>query len=212
LSETSKLDANETLVDGSVADRILKAAYTVFMANGFSGTTTDEIQIASGTSKSTIYRYFPSKEILFNAALESQFDNFLRTVREVDVTFTDTSSFLEEFGYRFLRQLLSQEGLDVCRLMIAESQRFPRLGKMFYRIGPKPINDIVETHLADAHRRGEVSIRSPAVAAEHFIGMVRGDLHLRCLLGEKTPSDAQLKRFVATTVEAFLVAYAPTGS
>jgi TetR/AcrR family transcriptional repressor of mexJK operon len=211
LNEIFKLDDSGAAVEGPVAERILKAAYKVFMAHGFSGTTTDMIQVASGASKSTIYRYFPSKEILFNAALESEFSNFLRAVRELDLKHLDISSFLVEFGFSFLLELLSPKGIDVCRLMIAESQRFPRLGRMFYRIGPKPITDIVETRLADAHRRGEICVRSPVVAAEHFIGMVRGDLHLRCLLGEKTPSTAQLQRFVAMTVDAFLLAYRAPG-
>ena len=212
MNETFKIDDSEAAAaDGSVAERILSAAYKVFMAHGFSGTTTDMIQVASGASKSTIYRYFPSKEILFNAALESEFSNFLRTVREVDFKHLDIASFLAAFGLRFLTELLSPKGVDVCRLMIAESQRFPRLGRMFYRVGPKPIADIVETRLAEACRRGEIYVRSPVVAAEHFIGMVRGDLHLRCLLGEKTPSDAQLQRFVAMTVEAFLAAYRAPG-
>jgi AcrR family transcriptional regulator len=198
--------------DGTIADRILNAAYQVFLAHGFSGATTDEIQAACGASKSTIYRYFPSKEILFNAALEAEISTFMQEVRAVEEKFPDITAFLTEFGYRFLSQLLSVRGLNMCRLMIAEGQRFPKLGKMFYMIGPKPISDVVETHLAEAHQRGEIVIRSsPAIATEHFVGMVRGDLHLRCLLGVKPPSEAQLRRFVEATVDAYLDGYRPRG-
>ena len=61
--------------------RILLAAERVFLAQGFSGATTDMIQVAANISKSTLYSYFPNKEILFEAVCglkSAEFETALR--------------------------------------------------------------------------------------------------------------------------------------
>lgn len=191
-------------------DRILDAAQTIFMAHGFNGATTDMIQAASGVSKSTLYRYFPTKEILFKAAFEAYSRAFLASVGRLCKDSDDVETFLTQFGMQLLQALIAPRGLDLFRLMVAEGHRFPKLGKLFYVVGPKATADMVESYLAAAHRRGELRVENPAMAAEHFIGMIRGDVHLRCLLGvTRPPSTDQQQRFVAATVAAFLSAYRP---
>jgi hypothetical protein len=55
-----------------------------------------------------------------------------------------------------------------------------------------------------AHHRGEITVINASEAAECFIGMIRSDIHLRVLLGDKVPSKGQLRRHSATTVKRFL--------
>jgi TetR/AcrR family transcriptional repressor of mexJK operon len=208
LTDIQDNEAGDARLSKVRLDRILDAAQTIFMAHGFNGATTDMIQVASGVSKSTLYRYFPTKEILFKAAFEAFSREFLNNVGRLCNESDDVETFLNQFGMEFLQALIAPRGLDLFRLMVSEGQRFPKLGKLFYLVGPKMTADLVENYLAAANLRGEVHVESPAVAAEHFIGMIRGDMHLRCLLGvSKPPSEAQLRRFVATTVQAFLAAY-----
>lgn len=189
-------------------DRIIAAAEVVFLAHGFNGATTDMIQAEAGVSKSTLYRYFPTKEILFEAAMEASTRTFLANVGRLCEGIQEPGAFLYEFGLEFIQTLLTPRALDIVRLLVMESQRFPRLGKHFYLTGPKTTADVVETWLADAVARGQLRMDNPALAAEHFIGMIRGDLHLRCLLGvTRPPSLPQLQRYVAATVKGFLEGY-----
>ena len=208
LTEVLPREAPEGRLSQARVGRILEAAQAAFMAHGYAGATTDMIQAASGVSKSTPYRYFPTKEILFKAAFEAYSREFLTHVGQISKDNDDVETFLYEFGLEFLLTLISPRGLDLFRLMVSESQRFPRIGKTFYLVGPKVTSDLVESYLASAHQRGAVHVENPALAAEHFIGMIRGDLYLRCLLGaSKPPSTPQLERFVRATVSAFLAAY-----
>jgi TetR/AcrR family transcriptional repressor of mexJK operon len=189
-------------------DRILVAAEAAFLAHGFNGATTDMIQAMSGVSKSTLYRYFPNKEMLFEAALERGSREFLAQVGPLCENIDEVEAFLLQFGMEFINALLAPKALDIVRLMMMESARFPRLSKHFYLSGPKGTADLLERYLAQAHARGQVRVDNPAIAAEHFIGMIRGDLHLRCLLGvTRPPSAAQLERYVAATTAAFLDGY-----
>ena len=48
--------------------RLLKAALELYTSDGFLGTTTPAIAAHAGVAEGTIYRHFPGKEALFNAA------------------------------------------------------------------------------------------------------------------------------------------------
>jgi AcrR family transcriptional regulator len=205
LRRTQDSDPAEPLLSGDRLERIIEAAQAAFLAHGFNGATTDMIQAAAAVSKSTLYRYFPTKELLFEAAMEAASRDFLQHVGLIYEAETDVETFLSTFGFEFLQELLKPRALDIVRLMVMESPRFPRLGKHFYLTGPKPTADLVERFLAQAQARGEIELENPAVAAEHFIGMIRGDIYLRCLLGaSKPPSIDQMRRYVALTVAGFL--------
>lgn len=59
---------------GEVRDRILDAALEVFAAEGFAGATIDAIGQAAGFTKGAVYSNFESKDELFLALLERQFE------------------------------------------------------------------------------------------------------------------------------------------
>ncbi len=56
---------------------ILNAALTEFDLKGLSGAKMDDIAVAGGLSKGSIYRYFPDKNTLFAATVQSTFEEFL---------------------------------------------------------------------------------------------------------------------------------------
>jgi TetR/AcrR family transcriptional repressor of mexJK operon len=190
-------------------DRVLEAAYDVFVENGFSGATTDMIQSASATSKATMYAHFESKEVLFHEMMEHRLSNTMLGYKEVSQNNDRIEDFLEEIGFKLLHDILGEEGINITRLVIAECIRFPHLGTMFYIVGPKTISSIIEMRLSEAHRRKELCVPDPEIAAEQFVGIIKGDLHLRALLGYQVPDEEGLRQFTDQAVAAFLAAYAP---
>ncbi|MCG7606390.1 MULTISPECIES: TetR/AcrR family transcriptional regulator [Mycobacterium] len=58
-----------------VRDRILDAALKVFAAEGFAGATIDAIGHAAGFTKGAVYSNFESKDELFLALLDRQFES-----------------------------------------------------------------------------------------------------------------------------------------
>lgn len=193
-------------------DRVLEAAYDVFVENGFSGATTDMIQSASATSKATMYAHFESKEVLFREMMEHRLASTMLGYKELSQTTDRIEDLLLKIGFKLLTDILSEEGIKTSRLMIAECLRFPHLGTMFYMVGPKAITNIVEMRLSEAHRRKELYVPDPEMAAEHFVGILKGDLHLRALLGYQVPSKQELRDYVGKTVAVFLAAYSADGA
>jgi len=51
--------------------RLVQAACTVFVADGFRGTTMERIAEAASVSKATLYSYFPDKPAIFDAVAQS---------------------------------------------------------------------------------------------------------------------------------------------
>ena len=64
-------------------DRILDGALTVFKNKGLDGATMDEIAIASGFGKATIYYYFKSKEEVLSAILEDGWKNIWQSLEPI---------------------------------------------------------------------------------------------------------------------------------
>lgn len=57
-------------------DDIIQAAERLFYINGFHATSTDRICSEAGVSTRTLYRYFPSREVLTEAVLATRQERF----------------------------------------------------------------------------------------------------------------------------------------
>jgi len=55
---------------GEVRKKIVEAAYTLFLHNGYHGTTMTAIADSLGVTKTALYQYFPGKEDLYAAVAE----------------------------------------------------------------------------------------------------------------------------------------------
>jgi AcrR family transcriptional regulator len=89
----------------STLDRILLAARETFVSRGIRRTTVDDIATASGVSRVTVYRYFPTRDALVRAA-------FLRLAESLEAL-ADESPPLSG---RSLEAYLSRVGEEVMAL------------------------------------------------------------------------------------------------
>ncbi len=64
--------------------RILEAALETFSANGFRGTTIDQIADAAGMSKPNVLYYFSNKEEMHRVLLDQLLDTWLDPLRNID--------------------------------------------------------------------------------------------------------------------------------
>jgi AcrR family transcriptional regulator len=62
-----------TLKGEQSKQRILEAAISLFAANGFAGTSVDEIVDTAGVNKRMVYHYFGNKEKLFQEVLAAEY-------------------------------------------------------------------------------------------------------------------------------------------
>jgi AcrR family transcriptional regulator len=193
-------------------DVILRTARKIFLEHGFVSTTTDMIQVASGVSKSTLYAHFPTKRILFETVCDTQTSDFeeglKRAVQGLDEK--RPRDWLLRFAEAFLDGVMSKSGLGFFRLLVAGARRFPDLSRRLYLMGNKTSSDMVEAYLIAAHAAGTLRVPHPHISAEHFLGMLRGEIHMRGAFNVgNVPSPAKTREYIAVTVDNFLAALAP---
>jgi TetR/AcrR family transcriptional regulator, mexJK operon transcriptional repressor len=194
---------------GGKAETIRAAAERAFLASGFGVVSMDAIAREAGVSKATVYAHYHSKEELFGAVVadlsERRFHGF--SAEALDPA--DIEASLLTIAARFLDLVLSPEAIALNRILIGEVSRFPVLGEVFWAAGPERTRVQVEAFLRRAAEAGTLSVPDPRLAAEQFVALARGEIHLRSLLRLEDPGDpAALAAAAASSVATFLRAFA----
>lgn len=193
------------------AESILAAARRTFLASGFGAVSMDAIAREAGASKATLYAYFSSKEELFGAVVASEGERYFRSFSARELDPREVEASLTEIARRFLELVLSPDAIAVNRITIAEAMRFPQLGEVFWRAGPERTRSQIEAFLRRAAQIGTLDIADARLAAEQFIALLRGDIHLRQLLRLDTAfGQAELDAAASSAVRTFLKAFGTT--
>lgn len=192
---------------------ILRAAAKEFMELGYGATNMDDIAQTAGVSKATVYAHFASKEALFGVMVSEECRKHLLAGGERGkgaVTADDPRAGLIYLGTRFIEFILRPRALAVYRVVVDAAPRFPELGKAFYRAGPATLERSLAAYIEAVCAAGSLAVEDSGRAAAHFLGMLRGNLQLRCLMmpGEKI-SKRRICQHVTSAVDLFLKAYAP---
>jgi TetR/AcrR family transcriptional regulator, mexJK operon transcriptional repressor len=170
-------------------DHIVAVATQAFADEGFAATSMSSIAAQVGGSKATLYKYFPSKEDLFEAVMEQRCERILAPLRELrDSDEDDLESLLVQFGESFLTKIYEPAALDVYRMIHSECTRFPDLAPAFFRSGPDVAIEGLRAALERFARRGQIECDDIQLAAGQFMGMLRGDRHMRHAVGIAPPA------------------------
>ncbi|HEX3348605.1 MAG TPA: TetR/AcrR family transcriptional regulator [Acetobacteraceae bacterium] len=198
--------------DGSPKRRqIVAAAEQLFLAHGYGAVSMDAIARAARVSKATLYAHFASKDALFAGIMaERGSDNPIDSdlfAAEVD----DVAGHLARIGQSVLRFMLRERTLSIYRVTMAESGRFPELGRVFYENGPQRFCNTFRAWLADQVAAGRLVAADPDLASHQFMALLRSGVFLRASLGlQPPPSTEEIDETVAAAVDTFLKAFGPT--
>jgi TetR/AcrR family transcriptional regulator, mexJK operon transcriptional repressor len=191
---------------------ILDAATTVFLRNGYLGTSMDEIAALAAVSKQTVYKHFADKEGLFTEIVTSTVDEVSEpNYNEVLVLKDsgDVEADLRDLARRQLARVMEPRLLQLRRLVIGESGRFPQLGRTFYERGPGRTIAALATAFDRLAGRGVLQLSDPLLAAAHFNWLIMSiPLNQAMLCGDdEPPTPDDLDRYAASGVRVFLAAY-----
>ncbi len=188
--------------------QILEAARELFLRDGFSATSMDAVAKLANVSKATVYAHFSSKEELFAAMMESECRRTWPEIGSADIALLDPIPKLREVAERYIRFITSGYPVSLLRVVSAEAARNPALGRIFYDSAPGAGRAKFAELLRHADDRGLIRVPDPLHAADTFFAMLRGDIHIRILVGMPLPSEAELAAHAREIVERFLKAYA----
>lgn len=179
---------------------MLDAATQAFLEHGFEGTTLDMVIERAGGSRGTLYSSFGGKEGLFAAVIAHMIEEIFDDSADQPRPAATLSATLEHFGRRFLTSLLDPRCQSLYRLVVAESPRFPAIGKSFYEQGPQQSYLLLSERLAAvAPHMDEETLY--AVACQ-FLEMLKADLFLKALsVADFQPTMALLETRLKLSVD-----------
>ncbi|MEQ4715654.1 TetR/AcrR family transcriptional regulator [Nonomuraea sp. B19D2] len=197
--------------------QIMDAARPVFLRNGYVGASMDEVAALAAVSKQTVYKHFTDKEQLFTSIIldtTGQVDGLARLITAALDDSDDLAKDLGELARQFLDALMRPDLLRLRRLVIAEADRFPDLGRTWYEQGFERSLKTMAGAFERLAERGLLSLDDPQLAAEHFVGLLLWVPVNKVMFwgGGDHYTEADLERLSAAAVAAFLRAYGTTTS
>lgn len=148
-------------------EQILQGAMQVFLAHGYAGTSMDRVAATAGVSKQTIYSHFQDKQGLFTVLIERVTIHRLQNDLGSEPLCGEPAILLRRVAHAFLDRMSSPDYLNLLRVIVAESGRFPELAELYNRTVIQRGRHILTTYF-QAH--SELNILDPEAMAHVFAG------------------------------------------
>ena len=183
---------------------ILHGAKAVFLSAGFDAASMDAVASRAGVSKMTVYRHYGSKESLFAGVIADLCDRIIDDDLE-RIFERPPRDALATFARKMIDITFAHDTIELHRIVVAESVRFPRLGRLFYETGPEACIAALQAYFVRNRHNKMFKVRDPRRTAEEFLELLRGYAHLRVILGmEKFLSDGEIKTRIDSAVRHVL--------
>lgn len=174
------------VLDPTKRATILEGARAVFMREGFAQGSMDAVAAEAGVGKQTIYRHFRSKEALVEALVE--------TMCAPEVVRPPTRSLsagqrLRELLLTFTAGVASPDSVRLYRAIVAEADRMPGLGHLFWKAGPRQVRAAIAQLWAEEH-----DTATAPIIAEQLVQLALGDAYQELVLGTGSPAPEVFER------------------
>lgn len=180
-------------------EKILKAALKLFSQKGYLGATTKEVAQGAGIAEVTLFRHFPSKQLLLEELMYSK--TFLPAFKDLlpELANMPYEEALTLMANRFLDTLDTLK--DWIRVLQAEVQRSPdKLHTVFHSF----LDGLFEAfagYFREMQQKGVLRDFDPELGARAFHGIFYGYFNLEEILLRKqhvvTERDRAVREFVA---------------
>lgn len=190
---------------------IIDIAGKLFLEHGYAAVSMAAISAQVGGSRVTLYNYFATKELLFEACVIAAGEDVCEGLLDLPEPDEDIEKTLIALGHNLLRLSLKPEILAVHRLIIAEALRTPELSRIFYGNGPgRTLLDLMAV-MATAMERKQIKNGDTRRCALHFKALCEAGLVEHQLWNIVSPLAAdQIDKTIIDAVAVFLSAYRPT--
>jgi AcrR family transcriptional regulator len=191
--------------------QILAAAADLFIEQGYGAVSMDTVARAAAVSKATLYAHFRSKDALFATIIDDACRSSVLDEAAFAQDSGDVEGALAAIARHLLRFILTPRALAIHRVVIAESPRFPELGRAFYENGPARVRRALGEWLVAQTAAGRLAIEDPMLAADQFGGLITSGPHKRAVVGLPVSAD-EIETTATEAAAMFCRAYRPRAS
>jgi AcrR family transcriptional regulator len=185
-------------------EEVLDAALDLFARNGFAATRMEDIAKAAGLSKAAIYLYFPSKDDVFKALIETRIVSLRAEIGDVGVAMMDDPVA----GLRHVMRLWTASNVDsrmvaIPRIILAESARFPELTEYYHRVVITQMQAVLYQLIEAGVAKGVFRDIEPKIAARALVAPMMFEM-LRRQAFTSEGDDIPLEQLSETFFDLFL--------
>ncbi|QNI36905.1 TetR/AcrR family transcriptional regulator [Edaphobacter albus] len=148
-------------------EHILWIAKDVFLEMGFERASMDVVAARAETSKRSLYAHFESKEKLFLAVIELVRGLFLGRLKIPGDYSDKPAEALVMFCGRYLEALLYEKGIQMCRVSMAETARFPEGAAQYFDVLFTQVETFLSAYLKTTFG---ISTRASVEATHRLLG------------------------------------------
>lgn len=190
---------------------IVEVATGLFVEKGYAAVNLDEVARQAGIAKGTLYRYYDSKENLFRAVVQQA---IAENKGVLELAAPAMGGTLAELVPRLLMAAGDTSGANnapaLARLVIAESQAFPDLAKIWHDEVVSRVLSLITERIQQSQEEGEIKPGDPRAYALTIVGPLVMALLFRNVFGPSSPFIPDLKvlaeQHARTVLQGMLVA------
>ncbi len=182
-------------------DKILGTALRLFSKEGYLGATTRRIAMEAGIAEVTLFRYFPSKEKLFEETLKAY--SFLPELRGLlsEIMGMPYEGALAVIAKRFFEALLRRK--DIIRIVHSEMHRYPEKIHKIQHAFSDEVHKVLALYFSEMQKKGVLREFDAEYAARLFFGMFYSYFHAEEFLMRKRYSSTGLDATISAYVDIF---------
>lgn len=162
--------------------QILYTASELFLQQGYDRTSMDAVAKASEVSKQTVYSHFKNKDILYTAVIETKCEEYRIEEASICVETQAIEDILQNIALNFIQLLNDKRVIAMYSVVIGESKYNKHVAELFYDAGPLHSVNLV-SQLLMKHPSTQLSNADAKDAAIDFFNLLKGDYHMRSMLG-----------------------------
>jgi AcrR family transcriptional regulator len=150
---------------------VLDVATEYFLQHGYSGASINAMARSSGISKESIYRYFSSKQQLFEAVIGRELIEYRRNLHRLDATLRtmELRAALVMVAETIFSIITTDRTQALRRLIFDEATRSPEVGQHYYKIGAEQAFSVLESVFETHAHQSDFDIPT---LARHFAGIL----------------------------------------
>lgn len=165
--------------------QVLQHASLLFLRQGFTNTSMDQVAKASDVSKQTVYSHFKNKAVLFQAVINEKCTQYQLNDQTLLESPCSLDEKLTQIAEHFIALIHDELVVAMYNVVIAEAKTHPEVAEMFYLTGPQQAIDFVSDCIKQTYPKLD-SAKIHGLSVD-FYNLLKSDFHMKSLLGLSTP-------------------------
>jgi len=165
--------AEKQEIQNETRTKLLEAAAVEFANNGFNGANINQISLAAGFAKGTVYNYFPSKRDLMLALIDDIGARHTAFIVEQAISHSNAVERLEAFfqaGFEFVEQYAAQAQIAINAVYGFDAEFKTRIYQAYQGLFDLLIEDIVGLGIATGDFVHENADTAAALLMSIYLG------------------------------------------